>query len=242
MQLLAALGGGAFVLVSLVLSIRLLLLASRTRQLPELLVGLTLLLLGGVGYPLSTAARLMDESSALAAALFMVWGALSVVGQGSLALFNWRVFRPGQARARALGLGYGTAVFVLFLCQTFGPGWGDFARAERGPFQAMTYCAIFALGWGGTESLLYHAKLRKRLALGLADAVTTDRLRLWAIAMFSACTISATALALRSVGVPMESPLIGLVVGPLGLVSAGSMWLAFMPPRRYLGWVRARAA
>ena len=53
--------------------------------------------LSSVGYPLSTAARLMDESSALAAALFLVWGALSVVGQASLALFNWRVFRPGQA-------------------------------------------------------------------------------------------------------------------------------------------------
>ena len=71
MQLLAALGGGAFVLVSLVLSTRLLLLASRTRQLPELLVGLVLLLLGGVGYPLSTAGRFLDPSSALAFALFV---------------------------------------------------------------------------------------------------------------------------------------------------------------------------
>ena len=31
------------------------------------------------------------------------------------------------------------------------------------------------------------------------------------------------------------------VVGPLGVASAVAMWLAFLPPQRYVNWVLARA-
>jgi len=55
---LAALGGLAFVLASLVLGIRLLALATRTRRLPEVCIGLALLLMGGLGYPLIMTAPL----------------------------------------------------------------------------------------------------------------------------------------------------------------------------------------
>jgi len=33
----------------------------------------------------------------------------------------------------------------------------------------------------------------------------------------------------------------GLFVGPLGVLSAAAMWLAFIPPQRYLDWVLAHA-
>ena len=98
------------------------------------------------------------------------------------------------------------------------------------------------LGWAGLESLLYYVKLRRRLAVGLADAVTADRLRLWSIAMLAAFATSATALTLRGFGVAMTPTLTGLVVGPLGIVSASAMWLAFLPPQRYLRWVAGGAA
>jgi hypothetical protein len=101
--------------------------------------------------------------------------------------------------------------------------------------------SLSVLAWASVESLAYHRKLRKRLALGLADAVTTDRLLLWGVAMLAAFTTSALALLLRAVGVPMTGATTGLFVGPLGIVSASAMWLAFMPPQRYVQWVVARA-
>jgi hypothetical protein len=51
MELLAGIGGGAFVLVSLVIGVRVLWLARRTRGLPEFAMGLGLILMGGLGYP-----------------------------------------------------------------------------------------------------------------------------------------------------------------------------------------------
>ena len=102
----------------------------------------------------------------------------------------------------------------------------------------LPYFTLFGLAWAGTESLLFHAKLRRRLSLGLADAVTTDRLRLWAIAMLSAFAITTTSLILRQLGVPMTPMLSAVVVGPLGLLAATAMWLAFLSPLRYRSWGR----
>ena len=50
--MLAAIGGGAFVLVSLVIGVRVMWLARRTRGLPEFAMALGLLLMGGLGYPI----------------------------------------------------------------------------------------------------------------------------------------------------------------------------------------------
>ena len=106
---------------------------------------------------------------------------------------------------------------------------------------AVNVLVFLGMGWGGTESILYYAKLKKRLALGLADPLVTDRLRLWGIAMGCAFASTAIAGALRAAGVKMTGEVTGLFVGPLGIASAAAMWLAFLPPHRYVNWVLARA-
>jgi hypothetical protein len=241
MAWMAVLGGGAFVLTSLVVSARLLYLASRTRALPELLVGLNLLLMGGLGYPLATYAKVVADPS-LQTTLYVVHAVMSVIGQSSVVLFNWRVFRPEEVWARRLSLGFFALVVALFGWQTAAPGWLRFATGTEGPWRADPLCSLFGLGWAGVESLLYHAKMRRRLSLGLADAVTTDRFRLWSIAMLSAFAISATSLTLRAMGIPLTPVLSAIVVGPLGILAATAMWLAFLPPRRYTRWVALRIA
>ena len=122
------------------------------------------------------------------------------------------------------------------------PGWGELARSNAGPWSWLPLYSLSVLGWAGLASLDYSRKLARRLQLGLADAVTADRVRLWATAMLAAFATSAISLLLRALGVQMTATLTGLVVGPLGIVSAASMWLAFMPPRPYLRWVAARNA
>ena len=42
-------------------------------------------------------------------------------------------------------------------------------------------------------------------------------------------------------GVEMTATVTGVVVGPLGVTSAGAMWLAFLPPERYVSWILAHA-
>jgi hypothetical protein len=241
MAWMAAIGGGAFVLASLAVSVHLLLLARRTRELPELLVGLNLALTGVLGYPIATYARVTSDAS-LQTGLFVLHGVMSIVGHGSVVLFNWRVFRADERWARSVAFGYVGLLLVLFAWQTAAPGWPAYGRSTAGPWRALPFGTLFVLGWAGVESLLYHAKLRRRLSLGLADPVTTDRLRLWSVSMLSAFAISLTSLVLRELGFPLTPVLSAVVVGPLGLLAAASMWLAFLPPRRYLRWVATRTA
>jgi len=236
----AALGGASFVVASAFVSVRLLLLARRTRQLPELLLGVGLLLSGAIGYPVNTVARMVPHS-ALQSPLFAASGLLSFSALVAMGIFTWRVFRPSEAWARATCVGAIAVTTVAFVWQTFGPGWAPFCRTERGPWSISEVTQLATLAWAGTESLLYHRKLVKRMQLGLGDPITANRLLLWAIAEYAAFTISGTVSLLRVIGVPMTNELIGIVIGPLGVTLAVAVWLAFLPPSRYTRWIAVRA-
>jgi hypothetical protein len=242
MLVLAAIGGGAFLLVSAVVSIRLLLLARRTRGLPELLIGSGLLILGAIGYPLSIVIERSAGAPALQTGLAMCHAVLQILGQGAIALFTLRVFRAQEGWARALVYGFLGGMVALAAWQSAGVGWAAYAATKAGPWANVGLFSLFSLGWAGTEALLYHRKMVKRLALGLADAAAADRIRLWAVSILASFAISVTVLCLRATGHAMNAQAMGIVVGPLGLVSAITMWLAFLPPHRYLRWIEARSA
>jgi len=239
--LAAAVGGGAFVLVSIAVGAKLLALASRTRQLPELTVGAGLLLMAGISYPALTVGQMLGDSPGLRAALMGASGLASLLGQTGIAIFTWRVFRAEERWPAALTGALAAAMASFWTWQALGPGWSSFSQKPRDPWSLQQVCSLLTLGWGSLESTLYYAKLKRRLALGLADPLITDRLRLWAIAMGSAFATTGIASALRTAGVPMTGEVTGLFVGPLGVVSAAAMWLAFVPPHRYSNWVLARA-
>jgi hypothetical protein len=237
---LTALGGGAFFVASWVVSVRLLLLARRTRGLPEALVATGLLLLGAIGYPLAIAVPMSAEQPSLQTAFMIAHALLQALGQGAIATFTWRVFRPDVGWARALVGGCLCGMAGLAAWQTAGAGWHSFAVTQQGPWSYLSVFTLIALGWAGAEALLYHRKLALRLALGLADAVSADRIRLWSISILSAFAISALVSGMRAAGHTLDPREMGIFLGPLGIVSAGSMWLAFLPPARYLRWVEAR--
>ena len=241
MLVVAAIGGGAFVLGSLVVGGRLLWLARRSRELPEALIGLSLFLLGGVGYPLLSVWQGLDALPGLQVALCVLHALLNVVGQSAQVFFAWLVFRRQDAWAAGLCAAYTGALVLLFLWQTLTPGWASFVREGAGPWRFLIFPILFSLGWMTYEPLAYYAKLRRRLALGLADRVTTDRLRLWGLASLCALLTTFISFALQKAGVAMTMEVTGLFVGPLGVLSAGLMWLAFIPPQRYLDWVLAHA-
>lgn len=244
MELIAAVGGGAFVLASLVLGARLMLLSIKTRGLPEFTLGAALFLMGGIGYPLMAVAQQATElDQGLRHALIAIQMMLSGVGMWGIAFFTRRVFRPTTGWALLSVVGIAGGYLCCALVQLSGPGLAG-VLANEGPWFISTYLGIATMLWAATESFSYFRMLRKRMAIGLADAVTTDRFRLWSLAIYSSSAISVIAMLLQNVfGLAVNGTTVGhLVVGPLGLFAALALWLAFLPPDAYLRRVERRAA
>ena len=244
METLAALGGGAFVLVSLALGLRLMLLARRTGQLPEFAIGCALLLLGGVGYLAASLARGVPGLGVMPRVTLAALGmACMVFGTGGIAVFNWKVFRadcPWTPRAVAL---VALALVVCFVWQANAPGFLAAAEYRGAGLHGIEVVTGAVLAWASFESIAYALKLRKRLRLGLADPIVVDRVRLWAYAMVSAQILNHLSIAAVALGGDLVTWRYGgVVVFVLGLTAAFSMWFAFVPPRTYRRWVAAHGA
>jgi hypothetical protein len=244
---LAAAGGGSFVLVSLVLGLRLLALSRRTRQLPELTMGLCLLLMGGLGYPFATVARAVTALPDDVRGLALGGAALcNTIGFGALSVFTWRVFRPASIAAELGATLAVVGLLVLLPAEAVWPGLIESALSAE-PYPGLpgylrVLMGLALLCWASLEAAVFARKLRRRLALGLADAVVADRVRLWTIAISGAALSMATSVVLSFQGIDLASSSLGAgIIGVLGLVSAVCAWLAFLPPGRYTSWVRERA-
>lgn len=240
MELFAAVGGLISVLVSWIVGLRLMLLARRTRQAPELLIGLGLFLLGGVWNPLVSVGRqAVGLPDAVRAALVFAGGVAAIGGMTSLALFTWRVFRPGTAWAKALTAAMAAALAAVFAAQTFGAGWIAFAHHEAGWWRLATWIGVVDYCWATEEALRQFRMLSRRQRLGLADPVVTDRMRLWSLALVTAVIASTTLAVCQSLGIAVGGSQVGLLTTVVvALVSAVCLWLAFLPPASYLARVR----
>jgi len=241
---IAAVGGGAFVLVSLVLGVRLLMLAARTHEIPEFACGLGLLLMGAVGYPLvAITQQVSGLPTALRVGLLIVQMLCHVVGNTALCIFTLRVFRPDAAWARGLTAAVLLAVVTSIAIQMASPGLAAFVENGRGIWRLHGGIAIVPLLWTGFESLRYRGLLQRRRKLGLADPVIVNRFQLWAVGMLLAASVTVVSISLELQGQTMvDVPIGGLAIGVLGTLCSGAMWLAFMPPATYTRWLAARQA
>lgn len=242
---IAAIGGGLFVLASIVVGGRIVWMARRTRGLPELVLGAALFLMGGIGYPLMTIA-VQGEGFSDGARMTMLGGQMltSIVGMCGLAWFTHHVFRPQAAWATALWIGLSATYLGLAAAQILGPGMmAFFADPESGWWHASNYMSIVVMSWAGIESMRYWTMQKKRLALGLADPVVADRFRLWGLAILTADAISILSAGFELAGVTMVGTAIGsIVVGGLGLFAAAFLWRAFIPTAGYLERMQGGAA
>lgn len=245
MELVAAVGGLSFVLASLVVGLRLLLLARRTREIPELTIGLALFLMGGIGYPLTAVARLATPlPDAARTGIFAISLLCALVGTLCACLFNQRVFRPGQRAARAVVAGVTGAELLFLILQGIDPGLQAAAFHNAGlGLRLFTALHGVPLAWAVYESFRYGGQLSRRAQLGLADPVVVDRMRLWGISMLAALSINLASSVTGFLGMDLAATAAGaLVIAPLGLLAAGCTWLAFLPPAAYLRRVSARFA
>jgi len=160
--------------------------------------------------------------------------------------FTWQVFRPGAAWAVIL-CGVGTWLLIApiggVVAHVAVLGIDAGIRGASSWTFPIVSAALAAYGWASLESLLYFLKARRRLRLGLVEAPVCNRFLLWALASAAFFSLAVLSAGLLLLGVnPMDSGLFTLGLGVAGLLNSVCMMLCFMPPERYLAWLRLRAA
>ncbi len=239
MKLGVALGILFYVLVNLVTGVRLLWLGRRARKVPEAMLGVSFLASGAVGFALVLVANVTMKTHYEWREPLLFWGLLIVdiglIGNVSFVRF---VFRPQAIWALLVAGGLVAAVFGPFV-------WDGLVQQAVMPkpdhvspwIGNVARLAIY--GWGSVEGLLYYGKLRRRLSLGLADPVVTNRFVLWSVGELGALAITLTATSLWVTGGSSEytESFIALYA-LLGFVTSCANWMVFFPPPAYVRWLR----
>ncbi len=247
MQALAGLCLLVFVAVCTLVGVRMLLLARRTRGLPELLMGAGMVVIAGIGYPLSHLAGFGGPVGEMVIPVWVVSTLLTQSGIVSIYAFNQQVFRPRDGWAKPL-VAAAAAVMLTslvgsvhalsvappeMLSQVAARGWLFFGMVG--------YAGCFL--WAAAEGFAQYAKARRRLAIGLADRVVVNRFLLWGVFGLMATGINVSSAIGNLLGVdPTRSPTVLVPMGVLGALASAAMYLAFVPPAWYLDWLRGEQA
>jgi len=229
MVALQLLGQTALIVASFALGAKLIALWRRTRELPELSVGLSFVLFGGFGYAswLILAGMVIrggDRDTAHAIATFGLVS--SCTGAIAMGIGNAAIFRPGRRwpafLVGALAIGMATSCVV-------------YARAAAGAGSFSFWVSILQCGvvcaWGGAESLIVWRVLRKRARLGLADPVVVHRAGQWGVASLAIVLLIALTFSSRLAYGRILPPWVNALSACFGLVGACAIWLGFFPPR-----------
>jgi len=241
--MLRLLGIGVLVMIVAdgVVGARLLLLARRTRRLPELCFGLSFLSLGVLGYPLSIVARKAAMAGTPVAGLLPTALFFQDLASLSMLVATWQTFRPAARWLRSVVW----AAVAVFAASLLGDSLlaGAWLLRDGGAWYELGFWArASAYIWATVEAGRYYAAMRRRLKLGLADPVVTDRFRLWTL---SSCAISAAFLIFYMGRLWAENVATSLPVltatSVAGLVAGMTVWLTFLPPDAYVQRVRVRA-
>ena len=236
-EIIQPIAGALYLGTITTVGIRLIVLARRHRGLPELLLGLSLLLGGTFGAVLEVGGMSPDApiEPHVAGLLLAMGKGLVVAGFACQVLFVRIVFRPREGWATALVAGL---IFVqLATFAAFGAA-GTFSNGQMPSSIFLVELTSRAAGsvWLIAESLRYYAFMRRRLALGIADPLVTDRFRLWAIAGTSALVMlgtSAPPVVIEDQSAPWLLMMLPLFAAS-GIAASGTYLLAFFPP----GWYR----
>ena len=244
MQAAASLCMLAVGVVTFVVGARLLLLGRRNGQLPELAFGIAFLSgsIGTAGAQLGQ--RLWwTEPDGFALTMNAICFAVQVIGTFALFISNWRIFRPNEGWAFLLcmtGASLAVLAWVIRLMD------GDFlvTRIDTPGIAVFHVSRLTVFAWAAIESFRYHEKLRRRLALGLADAVAAQQIFMWGVSAVAAGALSVTILT-SAFGLgqhPLDVPGVLAVIVLLSTVLSACMWCAFFPPQALRRWAVSRSA
>jgi hypothetical protein len=242
LDILAAVSGGLYLVTMTGLGIRLLFLSRRNGTKPELWLAIAFLAGGSLGASSEViGSRFLLESHPVAAFWLVGLGKLSsAVGLRFYDWFVWRVFRPNERWAGALFFalvaGAGLAIVLFAASGTLERGSGHFW------FWLELAVRVASPIWLTAESLRFWFQMRRRVAVGLADPLVTDRFRLWATGALTGLVMLLCSVPPQIL--PMDHPFQKvslLTLGVMGLAATASYWFAFFPPDWYRSRVTAKA-
>ncbi|HBZ72807.1 MAG TPA: hypothetical protein DEP35_24980 [Deltaproteobacteria bacterium] len=247
MQALMGISLLLFVATTAIVGVRMLLLARRTGERPEFLMGAGMALVGAIGYPGGIISRFgLGSVGEMNFPIWFVSTACTTLGIALIYAFTWQVFRPKATWAKVL-----VVVGAVFMVAGLGamaqalkaaPPGADSALVTRGPtFIAMVgYAGSFL--WTALEGFHHHRMARRRLALGLTDPIVANRFFLWGFFGLMASALTAiSAVAILLGGRPSGTPVTMLPMGVLGVAAVIAMYLAFFSPAWYVDWLRNQA-
>ena len=199
--------------------------------------------IGPLGFGLSMLASAAAGRSTITGATLQGSAFVAIfIGSAAQCLFVWYVFRRQVAWARPLVYAAIALLATAYAADILENGLVN--RSHDGSwFRAGMVLRLLVMVWNSVESLLYWRRLRRRLRLGLADPVVTNRFLLWGISSAAAFFGSGLIFVFVTVtGIdPNQIPSLNLIVSLHGLVAAIAMWLAFQPPASYVRWIEGRA-
>jgi hypothetical protein len=247
--------------LSIVIGVRLLRLAPAGSRGPELWLGLYFVIYSGLATGLSVGTYVGWSSASItlpdAAVRWLNAGffATSTLGLSCLLLFTQRTFRP-ESRAAATGIGV-TAGIMVSMTIWIGLSDGFAIRLLPGPAYWIHWTArLSAWIWVAGESFAYWSKQQRRLAVGLAEPVVTNRFLLWGV-WGALTTVMAFADPLARVWyfrlsgstsqwvVEVGRPIIQVVVSitcGLNIGAVALLFLTFFPSAGYKRWLATRGA
>ena len=243
MQVVVQVLGFATLALGLILGARLLRLGARTRSAPELAMGCYCLLVSIGTMFFAATLNALQQGAASARPLSVAYTLCIGLGAFALAVGIWRIFRPGEAWARALVFVAGAWLGSSWLlCHLAGK---PVLLADPTPANALFVAGRFTVyACGAFEAFRYGAQLRKRVAIGLADPVSAHQIRLWGLAWTCVALIaSVPMLATGVLGMVLaQSSVLLLGVAALNAAAWVCTWLAFFPPTAYQRWVAGASA
>lgn len=217
----------------------------RTRQVPEGVLGLGLVVLTG-SIPLSAVGRVPAVALEPVGRVCFSAGIIgAAIGISLTAFFNYHVFRRGSSWALGLCCGICAGllagVFWMSAANFVGEDVEAIKKAMRPGTLSLMIAVLASFLWGGAESLHYHRAIRRQLAVGLGDPVLANRFLLWG----TAC-VACSFLLLVIIGCVLSGMTILREPVPLGAIAlAGSVmsaawYLTFFAPERYQRFIRER--
>jgi hypothetical protein len=242
--LIEAIAGTIYLVTITVVGFRLLWLARRTRELPELLLGCALILGGTLGGPLeaaSAAAKL--EAPELGGRMLLFGKLFGIVALVCHVSFIRLVFRPHERWALALTVGVVAAILAGF--------WGAAASGAFTTAEQPLVCfwvdlaaRLLGSGWLVFEGARYYGLMRRRMRVGLADAVVTNRFLLWTTAgvcsmVFLLTSVPPALLDPERYKMLLTTDLIAFSIA--GIAVSVLYLLAFLPPAAFVRRLRAAA-
>lgn len=229
----------ATLVTGVTVGVRLLVLQRRTGGIPELVIGLAALSTCVAGLVRSWMVGLGPDASPLALGISKTLFALLYSGAPiGMTLGTWKVFRPDDRWAHALAV-----ALVAVLAATIPTVWLSESLQQARSIVMLSAGLVVSI-WTASEALLHYQKLRRRMRLGLADAVTSAQFLFWGLAMVANTASRLVTLAIVSTTSvePLKVTGFMLPAALLGFATLAFLYLAFFPPLVLQDWLGAREA